>query len=80
MIGRSMSTPRGKRERAAGCKPFYPLRTESASGSAGDVDALRLAAVTGRNRVINESGTAKYFSPLMPQGMGGVFVRHNNIM
>ncbi len=48
MIGRSMSTPRGKRERAAGCKPFYPLRTESASGSAGDMDALRMAFVTGR--------------------------------
>ena len=25
-------------------------------------------------------GTAKSFSPLMPYGMGGVFVRHNNIM
>ena len=48
MIGKSMSTPRGKRERAVGCKPFYPLRTESASGSAGDMDALRMVCVTGR--------------------------------
>ena len=41
-----MSIPRGKREGAAGCKPLYPLRAESASGSAGDVDALRMASVT----------------------------------
>ena len=41
-----MSIPRGKREGAAGCKPLYPLRAESASGSAGDVEALRMASVT----------------------------------
>ena len=42
-----MSIPRGKREGAAGCKPTHPLRAESASGSAGDVDALRMACVMG---------------------------------
>ncbi len=40
-----MSIPRGKREGAAGCKPLYPLRAESASGSARDVDAFRMACV-----------------------------------
>ena len=40
-----MSIPWGKREGAAGCKPLYPLRAESASGSVRDVDALRLANV-----------------------------------
>ena len=44
-----MSIPRGKREGAAGCKPLYPLRAESASGSAGDVEALRLANVIRPN-------------------------------
>lgn len=48
LIGKSMSIPRGKREGAIGCKPAHPLRTESASGSAGDVDALRMACVMGR--------------------------------
>ena len=48
LIGKSMSIPRGKREGAIGCKPARPLRTESASGSAGDVDALRMACVMGR--------------------------------
>ena len=48
MIGKSMSIPRGKRERAVGCKPAHPLRTESASGSARAVDALRMACVMGR--------------------------------
>lgn len=40
-----MSIPRGKREGAAGCKPLYLLRAESASGSARDVDAFRMACV-----------------------------------
>ena len=44
-----MSIPRGKREGAAGCKPLYPLRAESASGSVGDVEALRLANVIRPN-------------------------------
>ena len=48
LIGKSMSIPRGKREGAIGCKPAHPLRTESASGSAGAVDALRMACVMGR--------------------------------
>ena len=43
-----MSIPRGKREGVTGCKPSYPLRAESASVSAGDMDALRMAFVTGR--------------------------------
>ena len=48
LIGKSMSIPRGKREGAAGCKPAHPLRAEGASGSAGDIEALRMACVTGR--------------------------------
>ena len=49
---------------------------ESASGSVRDVEALRVACVMRRNRVINESGTAKSISPLMPAGMGGVLLLH----
>ena len=43
---------------ATGCKPSCGARAESASGSAGDADALRQAAVTG-HRAINESGTVE---------------------